>query len=171
MAEQQGLMGIYVYLDDLVQSIEKLRREKIPIKNVYSPMKHAKILEAMGTKPSGVRLVSLIAGILGGLFGLALASWSHLRWGMITWGKPILPWIPWVVVFFELLILISVLSTVAALLIKGRLPKIRYGEGGYSPKFSGDRFGIELYGGSGEMEKARGIMKESGAEEIHDIES
>ncbi len=168
MAGFQALVGVFVYLDDVLLAIKRLKGEEVSIRNVYSPLKNARIMEAMGARPSGVRLVCLIAGISGGIFGLGLASFAHLRWKLITWGKPILPWIPWVVVFFELLILISVLSTVAAMLIKGRFPRIHYGTGGYSPKFSGDRFGIEVYGGSDEMEKARGIMKESGAEEIHE---
>jgi len=169
VAVRQGLIGIFIYLDDVLNSIEKLKRERISIKNVYSPIKSAEIIEAMEAKPSGIRPVSLIAGILGGLSGLALATYAHLRWNLITSGKPILPWIPWVVIFFEVLILVSVLCTVAALLIKGRIPRIHYGQGGYRPAFTGDRFGIEVYGGSGELEKAGAIMKESGAEEIDGI--
>jgi len=169
MAIQQGLIGIFIYLDDVLNSIEKLKRERISIQNVYSPMKSAEIIEAMEAKPSGIRPVSLIAGILGGCSGLALATYAHLRWNLITSGKPILPWIPWVVIFFEVLILISVLCTVVALLINGRIPRIRYGKGGYRLTFTGDRFGIEVYGSSGELGKARAIMKESGAEEIDEI--
>lgn len=165
----QGLVGIFVYLDDVLNAIKKLREEKIAIRNVYSPTRSPEILEAMQTKPSRIRLVSLIAAILGGCSGLALATYAHLRWNLITSGKPILPWIAWVVIFFEVLILISVLSTVSALLIAGRIPRLNYGKGGYSPRFSGDRFGIEIYGNPGELERARGILEESGAEGIDEI--
>ena len=169
MAILQGLVGIFVYLDDVLNASQKLREEKIVIRNVYSPMRSPEILEAMQTKPSRIRVVSLIAAILGGCFGLALATYAHLRWNLITSGKPILPWIAWVVIFFEVLILISVLSTVSALLIAGRIPRINYGKGGYSPRFSGDRFGVEIYGNPGELERARGILEESGAEGIDEI--
>jgi hypothetical protein len=168
MADQKVLTGLFIYLDDLIAAIQELKREKVVIKNVYSPIKNAEILEAMGTRPSIVRLVTLIAGIVGGLSGLALATYAHLRWKLITSGKPILPWIPWVVVFFELLILISVLSTVAAMLIKGRVPRTHLPKG-YNPRFSGDCFGIEIYGSFHELEKAQGIMKKCGAEEINEI--
>ena len=169
MAILRGLVGIFVYLDDVLNAIEKLDEERIVIKNVYSPVKSPEILEAMKIKPSGIRAVSLIAAIFGGCSGLALATYAHLRWNIITSGKPILPWIPWVVIFFEVLILISVLSTVAALLIAGRLPRINYGKGGYRPRFSGDRFGIEIYGNPPELDRARGILKESGAEGIDEL--
>lgn len=169
MAVQSGVVGVFIYLDDVLRAIGKLKGEGIAIKNVYSPVRSPEIIEAMGARPSGIRPVTLISGILGGLSGLGLATYAHLRWNLITSGKPILPWIPWVVIFFEVLILISVLCTVGALLIKGRIPRIHYGKGGYRPTFTGDRFGIELYGGSGELGRARAIMKESGAEEIDEI--
>ncbi len=171
MAIPRGLVGVFIYLDDVLTAIQKLNEGKIVIRNVYSPIKSPEILEALQTKPSKVRLVSLIAAILGGCSGLALATYAHLRWKLVTSGKPILPWIAWVVIFFEVLILISVLSTVAALLIAGRIPRIRYGKGGYRSQFSGDRFGIEVYGTHLELGRARTILEESGAEGIDEIRS
>jgi hypothetical protein len=171
MAVRRGLVGSFIYLDDVIHAIGKLKAGKIAIKNVYSPMKSPEILEAMETKPSGIRVVSLIAAVVGGCSGLALATYAHLRWNLITSGKPILAWIPWVVIFFETLVLVSVLSTVVALLITGRLPRLSYGRGGYRPRFTGDRFGIEVYGDSGEVTKARDIMRQSGAEEIDELGS
>ncbi len=169
MAILQGLVGTFVYLDDVLSAIQRLREEKIIIRNVYSPMRRPEILEALQTKPSKIRLVTLIAAILGGCSGLGLATYAHLRWNLITSGKPILPWIAWVVIFFEVLILISVLSTVAALLSAGRIPRINYGRGGYRPQFSGDRFGIEIYGNPPELDRARAILKDSGAEEVDEL--
>lgn len=169
MPVMHGLVGVFVYIDDLLSAIERLQEEKIVIRNVYSPMKNPEIIEVMKTKPSGVRLVTLVAAILGGCSGLALAAYAHLRWGLITSGKPILPWIPWAVIFFEVLILISVLSTVAALLIAGRIPRIHYGRGGYNPRFSEDRFGVEIDADPGELERGRAILNESGAEEVNEI--
>ncbi len=169
MAIVRGLVGVFAYLDDVLDTIERLQQEKVPIRNVYSPTKRPEILEAMKTKPSGIRLVSLVAAILGGCSGLALATYAHLRWNLITSGKPILPWIPWVIIFFEVLILISVLSTVAALLIAGRIPRIRYDRGGYNPRFTEDLYGVEIYADPGALDRARAIMKESGAEEVNEF--
>ncbi len=165
----RGAVGVFIYLDDVLSAIKRLQEEKVIIRNVYSPTKQPEILEAMKTKPSGVRLVSLIAAILGGCSGLALAAYAHLRWNLITSGKPILPWIPWVIIFFEVLILISVLSTVTALLITARIPRIHYARGGYSPRFTEDRYGIEVFAEPGTLERARVILNDSGAEEVNDI--
>lgn len=169
MSTTSGLVGVFTYLDDVLGAIERLQQENVAIRNVYSPTKRPEILEAMKTKPSRIRLITLIAAIIGGCSGLGLASYAHLRWKLITSGKPILPWIPWVVIFFEVLILISVLTTVVALLIVGRIPRIHYLKGGYNPRFTEDRYGVEIYADPGTLDRARAIMNQSGAEEIDDI--
>lgn len=169
MSTTSGLVGVFTYLDDVLGAIERLQQENVAIRNVYSPTKRPEILEAMKTKPSRIRLITLIAAIIGGCSGLGLASYAHLRWKLITSGKPILPWIPWVVIFFEVLILISVLTTVVALLIVGRIPRIHYSKGGYNPRFTEDRYGVEIYADPGTLDRARAIMNQSGAEEIDDI--
>ncbi len=164
-----GIVGIFTYLDDVLGVIEKLQRENVTIRNVYSPTKRPEILEAMKTKPSRIRLITLIAAIVGGCSGLALGTYAHLRWRLITSGKPILPWIPWVIIFFEVLILISVLTTVVSLLIIGRIPRIHYRRGGYNHRFTEDQYGIEIYADPGTLNRARVIMSEFGAEEINEI--
>ncbi len=169
MAIDHGLVGVFRYLDDVLAAIDSLQKEQVAIKNVYSPVKRPEILEALKTKPSRIRLVTLIMAILGGCSGLALASYAHLRWKLITSGKPILPWIPWVIIFFEVLILISVLSTVASLLIAGRIPRLHYAKGGFNPRFVQDRFGIEVYADPRTLDKVRAILNQSGAEEVNEI--
>jgi hypothetical protein len=169
MPTVRGLVGVFSYLDDVLDAIERLQQEKVAIRNVYSPTKRPEILEAMKTRPSRIRLVSLVAAIVGGCSGLALASYAHLRWRLITSGKPILPWIPWVIIFFEVLVLVSVLSTVASLLIAARIPRLRYAKGGYSPRFTEDRYGVEVFADPGTLDRARVIMHDSGAEEVNEI--
>ena len=165
----RGLVGVFTYLDDVLSAIERLQQEKVAVRNVYSPTKRPEILEAMKTRPSRIRLVSLVAAIFGGCSGLALATYAHLRWRLITSGKPIIPWFPWVIIFFEVLILISVLSTVAALLVAARIPRLRYAKDGYNPRFTEDRYGIEIYADPAALDRARAIMNESGAEEVNEI--
>ncbi len=58
---------------------------------------------------------------------------------------------------------------VAALLIAGRIPRIHYAKGGYDPRFTEDRYGVEVYADPGTLDRTRAIMKESGAEEINEF--
>jgi hypothetical protein len=83
-------------------------------------------------------------------------------------GKPIVPWIPFVIVGFEFLILFGVLLSFAGMLIHSRLPQ-RALPAYYDPRFSDDRFGLLIVCRQDEREKIAGLLKEAGAEEIHDI--
>jgi hypothetical protein len=42
---------------------------------------------------------------------------------------------------------------VAALLIAARIPRIHYAKGGYDPRFTEDRYGVEIYADPGTLER------------------
>ena len=168
MKDKQQLLGIFAYLDDLLNVLKALKEANQPIETVYSPVRRDEIQEAMGLKPSAVRFFTLVGGVLGGIAGVSLASYAHLRWNLITSGKPILAWIPFVVVFFESLILISVLFSVASMVLKGRMLRKRLPIA-YDTRFTQDRFGILVSCTWDEIGKVSKILEESGAEEVHEI--
>lgn len=167
MKDKHYLLGIFAYLDDLLNALKILKEARQPIVTVYSPVQRDEIQEAMGLRPSAIRIFTLVGGALGGIAGVSLASYAHLRWNLITSGKPILAWIPFVVVFFEMLILISVLFNVISMVLKGRMPKRRLPVA-YDIRFSQDRFGILVSCAGDEIEKVSKILKESGAEEVYE---
>jgi hypothetical protein len=168
MAEST-LMGIYGYLDDLIAALKAAREKKLKIKTVYTPTPRHEIAEALGkTSLSPLRYATLCGGILGIVSGLGLTVYSSLAWKFIVGGKPVIPIVPSVIVAFEFCILFSILFNVAALLITTRMPRITIPDH-YDPRFSGDRFGVLLACSEGERETAERILKETGAEEVHDV--
>ena len=168
MRDKQQLLGIFAYLDDLLSALKALKEANQPIETVYSPVRRDEIQEAMGLRPSTVRAFTLVGGVLGGIAGVSLASYAHLRWNLITSGKPVLAWILFVVVFFEGLILISVLFNVISMVLKGRMPRSRLPIA-YDPRFTQDRFGILVSCTWDEVGRVSNILKESGAEEVHEF--
>ena len=169
MVSKPGILGVFAYMDDLLAALRALKEAKLAVQAVYSPLRREEIQEAMGPKPSVIRIFTLVGGVLGGISLVSLATYAHLRWKLDTGGKPVLPWIPWVVVFFEGLILFAVLSTVISMVFKGRMPR-RHPPKGYDFRFSHDRFGIHVSCPEVEFERVSKILKESGAEEVHEIE-
>jgi len=168
MAPDPALLGIFPYLDDLLGALRKAKEEGFKILTVFSPIHFSEIQEILGHKPSPVRYLCLAGGILGGLSLVSLAVYAHLSFRLVTGGKPVLPWIPFVVVFFEGTVLLAVIFAVAAWILKGRLPRVRSNPA-YDPRFSEDRFGI-LVGYQGEEREAiRELLAEAGAEEIRDV--
>ena len=168
MAPDPALLGIFPYLDDLLAALRRAKKEGFRNLTVFSPIHFSEIQEILGHKPSVVRYLCLAGGILGGVSLVSLAVYAHLSFRLVTGGKPILAWIPFVVVFFEGTVLLSVIFAVAAWVLSGRLPRVRPNPA-YDPRFSEDRFGI-LVGYQGEeREVILKFLQEAGAEEIRDV--
>ena len=169
MSREPAVLGIFPYLDDLLKAVAAMRERRIRIRTVYSPTPCHEIQEALGTRPSPVRYFTLFGGILGLCGGLSLATYAMLQWGFITGGKPVVPWVPFVVVGFEMTILVGFLCTLAGMLLNNRMPRIRLPQS-YDPRFSEDRFGILVQCEGGQREDVRGLFVEAGAEEIHEVD-
>jgi len=170
MGRDSGLLGIFPYLDSLLDALRKLKESEFHIDTVFSPIHFSEIQELMGHKPSRVRYFTLAGGILGGLGLVGLAVYAHLSFGLVTSGKPILAWIPFVVVFFEGTVLLAVIFTVAAWILNGRLPRVRL-PGAYDPRFSEDRFGVLVACQPGERDIILKLLQDAGAEEVRDVAS
>lgn len=172
MQGEQGVLGIFAYVDDLLSGLKKLKERNFQVRSVFSPLRLRAVQEILGGKPSIVRLITLIGGILGGTSLVGLAVYAHLSFKLITSGKPVLPAVPWVIVLFEGTVLLAAIFSVIAWIVKGGLPRIRYRGGqsaGYDPRFSQDRFGVLV--SCTDMERAQiiQILRDAGAEEIRDV--
>jgi hypothetical protein len=168
MAHDPALLGIFPNLDDLLNALRKLKKADCKILTVFSPIHFSEIQEIVGHKPSSVRYLTLAGGILGGASLVGLAVYSHLSFKFITGGKPVIPPIPFVVPFFEGTILLAVISTVVAWMLKGRMPRARL-PGAYDPRFSEDRFGVLVGCESRERSIILKLLNEAGVEEVRDV--
>jgi len=167
---QRNVMGTFRYLDELLVALKKARDSGISVDTVFSPVPRHEIAEALKMRPSPVRFFTLTGGVLGILTAIALVVYSAAQWNFIVSGKPAIPAVPTVIVAFEFCILFSVLFTLGALLFKGRLPRVRPLPA-YDERFSGELFGVLLAPSESQREPAVMLLRESGAEEVHDIES
>lgn len=165
--QKPALMGIFIYLDDLLRAVKTLRGGNFDF-TVYSPVPHPELREAISVKPSPVRYFTLWGGFLGICSGLGLAVFTVLQWRFIVSGKPIVPWVPFVIIAFEFCILLGVLCTVAGMLITTGLPQRRLPDH-YDPRFSVDHFGVLVRGMGVEGGDVARILREAGAEEIHEL--
>jgi len=164
---EPALMGIFSYADDLLKALNGLEESRARF-IVYSPSNVAEIQDALKKGPSPVRYFTLFGGLFGLISGFALAVYTVLQWRFIVSGKPIIPWIPFVIVGFEFLILCGVLVSFIGLLLLCRLPQKKLPDH-YDPRFSDDRFGLLIYYTHPERERISGLLKEAGAEEIREI--
>jgi molybdopterin-containing oxidoreductase family membrane subunit len=157
------IMGVFPDEEKAVSAIEALKPLSWKLDQVHSPFPSHKILEALKLKKSRVGYFTLAGGVLGFFFGLALAIFTAMRWGLIVSGKPIVSMIPFFIVGFEFTILFSVLGNVVGLIILNRLPDYE-GLKKYDPRFSSDHFGIVASCEAGEQEKLSDLFRTHGGE-------
>jgi molybdopterin-containing oxidoreductase family membrane subunit len=168
MQSREGILAVFMYVDDLFAALRTLKDRAVRIETVYSPFRLREIDDILDKKPSIVRLITLIGGILGGTSLVALAAYAHLSFRLITGGKPVLPRVPWVIVCFEGVVLLAVIFSVCAWILKARLPRVRLAPA-YDERFSEDRFGVVVSCADAEREKVRALLETSGAEEVRDV--
>lgn len=161
------LIGVFTYLDEIVGALKALRDRGLEIHKVYSPVPSHHIRDAMGLKPSMVRYFTLFGGILGVVVGIGLVVYTSLQWKFIVGGKPVVPKVPTVIVAFEFCILLSILFNLLGLMTTTRLPKLSLPVY-YDPAFTQDRFGVLVVCREGETQEVAEMLKEAGAEEVHE---
>lgn len=167
MVEAARVVGVFSQADMTVRAIQALRGRGLSDFTVYMPLPVEEIEEALEhERPvSPVRLFTLVGGLTGTLTGFGLTIWSSLKWELVTGGKPIISIPPFVIIAFELTILLGGLCTLLGLLVLGRLPKFRPSTS-YDPRFTVDQFGIAVRCRAELAETARQCLREAGAQEV-----
>jgi hypothetical protein len=163
-----GVVGVFGDLDSTVLALRELKAKNFDSVTVYSPVPRHELDEVLDQPVSPVRFFTLIGGLTGCAAGFAYAISTSVDWPLVTGGKPIVSIPPFIIIGFELTILLGALSTVAGMFINARLPKLRKAAG-YDPRFSNDKFGVLVFGGPAQVTGAEQIMKAAGAEEVNSV--
>lgn len=168
MKSSDRLLGIFPFVDDLVACLKALKKEGYEATSVFSPVRVPELQELMTPRASITRLFTLMGGITGGISLVCLAVFAHLSYRLIVWGKPVLAWVPWVVVAFEGTILFSALSAFIAWVFKAGLPQ-PVTDAGYDASFSGHKFGVIVAAPQESRQTIEQLLREHGAEEVRDV--
>jgi len=163
MQDRLYVIGLFRDEDKTVSTIKALQGSPWELDRVHSPFPSHKILGALKLKRSRVGYFTLLGGILGFLTGFSLAIYTAVQWNLVVWGKPVVAWIPFVIVGFEFTILFSVFGNVLGLLMQCRLPDLE-GLKQYDPQCSGDRFGIVVACAQGQQQELLNFFRNQGGE-------
>jgi len=141
MGPERYLMGLFKDEDQVVAAVNGLKGSSYTFHRVNSPFPSHKIMDALNLKKSMVGWFTLAGGMIGLVGGFALAIFTSVQWNLIVSGKPIVAYIPFVIVGFEATILCAVFGNILGLLTQTRLPSnklMKY----YDPRCSGEYFGV-----------------------------
>ncbi len=159
-----GLLASFIHIDAAVDAIRALRAKGFRKLVVYSPAPNHELEEALNHRVSPVRLFTLIGGLTGCAAGFGMTIWMSYDWPVVVGGKPIASIPPYVVIAFELTILLGALSTVAAV----ALFSVLMGKRGvaYDPRFSDDQVGIFVPADAEQLASVETLLRNSGAVEV-----
>ncbi len=164
---EAGYLGIFTELDAAATAIETLRKSGHKEMVVYSPMPRHELEDALDTPQTPIRLFTLVGALTGAAAGFALAIGASLDWPLITGGKPIISVPAFVVIGFEMSVLLGALSTVVGLFLNARLPHLAK-QVIYDPSFSAGRFGVYVAPPAGREEEVKSVFRDNGAAEIRE---
>jgi hypothetical protein len=165
---ESGLLGLFENEERTAHAVNALRRAGFERMIAYSPIPPHEILEELDERPSVVRRFTLIGGIVGVICGYSIAAYSGVAYTLplIVAGRPPIDWPPYVIIMFEMMVLIGGLSTFVGVLINARLPRadLRLE---YRPEFTNDHFGVFV--ATSDLENARAVLMRNHALEIREV--
>ena len=159
-----GVLASFAHADAAAEAIRALRAQGHRNLVVYSAAPFHEIEEALDHSVSPVRLFTLIGGLTGCAAGFGMTIWMSLDWPLLVGGKTIASIPPYVVIAFELTILLGALSTVGAV----ALFTVLMGQRGiaYDPKYSDDQIGVFVPAGSDQVGPVEQLLRSAGAVEV-----
>ncbi len=165
MSDTVVIIGTFADEERCAQAIEELRAAKVSQFRTFSPFPSHIIAHAIGQPKSRARWVSLTGGIAGVLTGLAITIGTTYEWRLNVGGKPLVSWPPFIVICFELMILLGGIFGFLGFLGFSGVPALEPADG-FKDRFTGDAFGLAVQCDEENRSRIEGLMRTAGAEEV-----
>lgn len=159
-----GVLASFEHIDAACDTIRALREKGHKHLTVYYSHPNHELEEACGHATSPVRLFTLVGGLTGVTAAFAMQIWMNRDWPLLVGGKPIVAIPAFVVVGFELTVLIGALATLFGVFLlsvamrnKGVI---------YDGRYSDDRIGVFVPAGGAEATAVERMLRDAGAVEV-----
>jgi hypothetical protein len=163
MAAEKRVVSVFEDDTQAASAIEGLPGYPWKLERVHSPIPSDKIHHALKAKKSKVGYFTLAGGIVGFFSGIGLAVYTATEWNLIMSGKPVVAWIPFLIVGFEFTILFAVFGNVLGLLFQTDLPEFKSLRI-YDERCSGEHYGLLASCAEGEENRLIAYFQEKGGE-------
>ena len=161
----KGILGIFKDREDLAIALKEMPIRNYTYLETFSPYPDDELCNISEPTRSPIRWMTLLGGIMGGICGLSLTIWTTLQWPLlITGGKPLISFPPFLIIAFELTILLGALATAAGFLYWGIARRFLKSLP-YDVRFSQGHFGLWIECPQSEIEKVVNWIEKSGVTE------
>lgn len=160
------LLGVYETPQEATEAVKRLRKDDRCELEVFTPVPDHHLLEAAPPRTVWVPYFTLVGGILGLISGFALALWTASLFKLFLSGMAWNAIVPFVIVGFEVTVLLGGLCTMLGLLIGTRLPRI-WGPALWDNRLSEDHFGVGVDCTEEHAEELAELLLEEGAVDVH----
>lgn len=165
----EGIVGYFGSADALQHAAHHAREAFFTDVEIYMPVDDKVTVEAALPGESPVRWLALLGGLGGLTLGLGMTVWMSLDYPLVTGGKPVVSLPPFLVIAFELMLLLAALGAIAGFLLLGRLPHLTPSTV-YSSDLAVDTFALFIRcPPHGAPLRAERVLREAGAEEIRTV--
>lgn len=166
MRSEPGALGVFAELPGAVEAARALRAAGHTDVRASSAAPFPELVEAIGRPRSRLDAVTLSAAGLGVTAGFALCIGTALAWPLVTGGKPIVSVPPFVIIAFELAVLVGAgVNLIAVAVAAARARRRRWVP--YDERFSADHIGIFV--ATQDAWGAEKILREHGAAEVRRV--
>ncbi|MFQ6006774.1 MAG: DUF3341 domain-containing protein [Woeseia sp.] len=164
-----AVVGSFAFEEDFLEAARQLKASGFDRLSLLSPLPMEEAQELLGLGKSPVRRFSLAGAIIGGMSGFAMAVSTALVFILPTGGRPVIALPPYLVIAYEMTILLGVLFTLLGFHVVSGLPAWR--DRPYLSSANVDRFVVVVEEAIGdEAVRAEQIIRQAGADVIRQVE-
>ncbi len=164
------LMAVFDRPDQIAEAVTRLKGRGYDDIETYAPAPFVEMEDAMDPKPSRVRLLTMIGGLIGVWTGYAMTIWMANNWPLVVGGKPFSSIPPYTIIAFELTILFGGVLTVLGLFgIGGIYP--RKLDTVYDPRFSAEEFGLVIDCRDRDVAEIEDLLRANSAKEVNLVQA
>jgi len=160
---EAGVLGSFGEPSAAAGAVRALKGAGFADVRVAMPAPFPEVVAAIGKPRSRIDFITFPGALVGLLCGIGLTVGTSLAWPLITGGKPIVSIPPFVIIIFEVTVLIGSLTNLAAV----ALGSWHGGRARVFPRhltFNADRIGVLAVGGDPAL--AEQLLRECGAGEV-----
>ncbi|MCH8132784.1 MAG: DUF3341 domain-containing protein [Myxococcales bacterium] len=164
------LMAVFDQPDQIAEAVTRLKGRGYDDIETYAPAPFEAMEDAMDPKPSRVRLLTLIGGLVGVCTGYAMTIWMANDWPLMIGGKPFSSIPPYTIIAFELMILFGGVLTVLGLFGFGGIYPHKL-DAVYDPRFSAEEFGLVIDCRDRDVVEIEDLLRAHAAKEVNLVQA